>query len=243
MFSVIKQGYCSKLGSEFDKNYGQLLGLESQLNQFSNSLRINIADNIGFSPHSLISQFESDVGSNIHNMVPNLDQFDELFMLINSCVYTSNNSMLSNPSTMARGIKNMVLSNMNAFLSNLASMIPTEFNISNAINKLASFLGMSNVNLLVPELNQLLNCMSAICGIDVGSKLYNLQSFMSRYSINGLGSFDHELFLMAEGLGADAISSINRVKYQMDFVTNQIEDSFTSGIERLKGLYDTGFEF
>lgn len=237
MFSVIKQGFCSKLTGEFDIGYGQIIRTQNQLNQYSNSLRINLSDHTGFSPHTAISQFENSVQSNIWNMVPNLTSYDELELLINTCLYTKNNSMLSKPFTMARAIFDSVQSNAYTFLSNLASAIPTEFNIVSAINNLVSFLNISGITSSIPNLNQALVCMNQICDINVSSRLSDLQSFMSKYSINDFGEFDHNLFLVTEGLASEPIEMINKVKYQVDYVNTQIEDSFTSGIERLKTLF------
>jgi hypothetical protein len=237
MFSVIKQGFCSKLTSEFDTGYSQVSRLQNQLNQYSNSLRINLSDHTGFSPHTAISQFENSVQANIFNMVPNLSSYDELELLINTCLYTRNNSMLSKPFTMARAIFNSVQSNAYTFLNNLASMIPTEFNISSAINNLVSFLNISGITLSIPNLNQALVCMNQICNINIGSRSLDIQSFMSKYYINDFGEFDHNSFLSAEGLAAEPIEMINKVKYQVDYINTQIEDSFSSGIERLKTLF------
>lgn len=237
MFSTVKEGFCSKLTDEFDKNYNQLIGLENQLNQFVNSLKFNIADNIGFSPADEIRKFQNGVQSNMSKMVPSLHEFDELEYLINMCDFTRNNSMLSKPATMARSIFNQVSTNANNFLSNLATNIPTEFNIASSINLLKNFIGTSGVNLLIPGLNQALNCMSAICGTDITSRFSNLQSFMSRYFINDSGDFEDGLFLVAEGLADEAIGMINSVKDQLDYIQSGIESSFSSGIDRLKSLY------
>ena len=237
MFSVIKQGFCSKLTSEFDTGYGQVSRLQNQLNEYSNSLRINIYDNTGFSPRSLISQFENDVQANTLNMVPNLSSYDELELLVNTCLFTKNNSMLSKPFTMARSIFNSVKSNAFSYLSNLASLIPTEFNISSAINNLVSFLDLSGITSSIPNLSQALVCMNQICNINISSRVTDLQSFMSKYCINDFGEFDHNLFLAAEGLASEPIEMINKVKFQVDYINTQIEDSFTAGIERLKTLY------
>lgn len=237
MSSIIKQGFCSKLTNEYDNRYTQINSTRSDLNSYINTLKLNIASNTGYAPHEYIRNYENDVESNINNMVPDLTQFDEIVDLINRCTFTKNDSMLSHPSTMTRNILNSVLSNANNFLHNLASLIPTEYALANTINNLMNHLKFFNMNLVIPESFQLLNCMSAICGTDISSRLSQLNSFLSLFNLTPLGTFDMVGFLTSELIPAPTIQSITRVTDQIVGVHSQINTSFTAGIDRLKRLH------
>jgi hypothetical protein len=235
MFSVIKNGFCTKLTSEFDGRFNQLTGIENQLDTYINSLKVDISS-ATYVPHKLINDFKNDVASNLANMVPSLTQFDELISLVDQCLFTKNNSMLSNPTITARGILNSVKSNADTLLSSLSTSIPSEFSIGKTINDLKGQLKTSNVNLLIPESTQALNCMSAICGTNINSRLAQLQAFLTKFSLSSIGEFDASSFLSGQGVSSYAIKSINAVTNQIESIYTQIESSFTSGIDRLKRL-------
>jgi len=235
--NVIQTGFCSKLTDEFDNRMNQLNALERQLDLKIKALKVGIASITGFSPHALLKKFESDVSKGIDSMVPSLATFDDLFTLANACLFTKNDPMLSKPSTLAKSIKNRVKANANSVLTNLAAAIPTEFALSNLVNALKSQIKTSKINLIVPEATQALNCISAICGYDVTIRIARLQNFISKYNLSGTGELDVDALLSSQGLGKEAIKSINRVINQIDDVMNQIDTSFTSGVDRLKRLF------
>lgn len=236
MSSVIKSGFCSKLTSEFDGRMKQLNNADAQLNNYLKSLRLNIATNTSWSPHANLRAFERSIASNINNLVPSLTTFDEIVDLVNRCLFTKNDPMFSKPSTMAKALKDFVKSNSSALINSLASAIPTEINLSNALIALKGQLLTSRVNLVVPESMQALNCMSGICGTDITSRLYQLENFMSKYSITDLGEIDVKIMLAAEGLVEGQIKSVERVLNTVENVMDNIDNAFTSGVDRLKRL-------
>jgi len=237
MFSVLKQGFCSKLTDEFDKRLNLITCTGNQITSFTNILKLDIATSSGFSPHSAIKQFELDVVSNLSSMVPDIAQFNEIPTLANSCQFTKNDSMLSKPSTLARSIMDSVKLNANNVLGSLATALPTEFNLANTITNLTDYLDSSKMNLLVPESLQDLTCMSNICGTDITSRLFQLESFLTMFNIDTYGNFNTDEFLSNQGIPGPTIQSINRVTNQISYVNTQIENSFSAGIDRLKALF------
>jgi len=234
MFSVIKSGFCSKLTSEFDLRMNQLTGVERQLDSQLRSLKIGLASITGWSPHWAINKFKRDIGANLNNIVPSLSQFDELATLANLCVFTQQNSMLSKPSTLAKSIKTAVKSNADQALTSLASGIPSEFSAAKLVGALKSQIKTSNVNLIVPEAKQALNCMSGICGTNITSRLATLQGFLSKFNISELGELDVSALLASQGIGQLQIDAINRVSEQIDGVMDRIDNAFESGIDYIK---------
>lgn len=236
MFSVIKDGFCSKLTTEFDSRFRQLQGIEQQLNTALNALKIDIASATGFSPHSAIRQFERDVAANVDKLIPDLKQFDQLIDLVNQCVLTKNDPMFSKPSIMAKRIEDTVKSNANTFLTNLAASIPTELSLSQLIKNMKGLTKTSKLNLVIPESYQALACMTAICGTDITSRLLQLEGFLNKYTISATGDFLDEVLMAAEGMAVPYIQSVTRVVTQFEDVESQIEEAFVSGIDRLKDL-------
>lgn len=234
--SVIKLGFCTKLTSEFDSRMKQLTGLETQLNATLNALTLSIST-ATWSPHYMINKFKRDIGENLNLIVPPLAQFDELITLANTCLFTKNDSFLSKPSALARAVLTPVKTNASSFLDTIGSGIPSELSAAKLVNQLKSQAKLSKLNLMVPQATQALNCMSAICGTDITSRLTSLQTFLNKYNFTGTGDLSIESLLASQGIGQAQVDAIRRVEEQISGVMDRIEDAFDEGIDRIKDLW------
>lgn len=236
--SIIKEAFCSKLVDEFDTRArmlysltyvldGHLRGINNQLKSFAES------------PVDIIAKLKTDIDSNLNTMVPSLTEFDELVYLINECLFTRNDPMLSRPSTLMRGIKNNLKRNTFPILNEIAKVgyeIIPEFSVASLVNELKDQLGTSKVNKLVPEAIQALNCMSAICGTNITSRVEYLNSFLSAYSISSTGELDFVKILESQGISASGIDQITQCVEMIDDVMEKIENSVSGGLDRLKTI-------
>ena len=238
--SIIKNGFCTKLTSEFDKRMSTLSGVSGQL---TNKLTAatSFLSTFRASERSLISNLQGKISS-ATNLVPNLSQFDELIDLANMCLFTKNDPMLSKPSTIARGLTSALKSNAFNAMNDLAkigdSVIP-EFNAAKLLSELKSQISVSGVGKMAPEATQLLNCMSAICGTDITSRLNSLTSFLSTFNINADGELDVSALLDSQGISGDGLDQINDCCDMVDGVMDNIESSVSDGIDRLNDLFSS----
>jgi hypothetical protein len=234
MSSIIKTGFCNKLIFEFDSRMNQLIALEQQLDNTLKSLKIGIASITGWNPDEAIYDFEKSVDSHFVKMVPDLSTFDELVFLVNACVFTKNDPMLKNPSTIAKSIKNSVKDNAVNILNSLASVINAEFSVSTLLSAFKKQITDNKIGDIIEQALQILNCISAICGIDITSRLHRLQYFMNKYSISVTGEVDIVEILNGEDLDPSVIQSIKRVNNKVENIMKDIDKSFTLGTSMLK---------
>lgn len=234
MATLIKKGFCNKLTSEFDSRMKQLNNAEQQLDAKLKALKIGIASIVNWSPHKLIKDFETSVDGAMDKLVPSLETFDELVNLTNSCLFTKNDPMFKKPTTMAKSIKNSVKEEANSTLSSLASAIGAEYSVSSLVSGLKNQVKDNKIDLTIGQAAQALNCMSAICGTNITSRLTQLQNFMNKYNLSLTGEINVTAILSAEGLVPSIIQSIDRVTDKVEDVMANIDNSFDAGVAALK---------
>jgi hypothetical protein len=234
MATLIKKGFCNKLTSEFDTRMNQLTAAEQQLDAKLKALKIGIASVTGWSPHALIRNFEKSVDGAMDSLVPSLSTFDELVSLANACLFTKYDPMFKKPSTLAKSIKNSVKEEANTTLRSLASAIGAEYNVSLLVTALKNQVKDNKLDTTLGQAAQALNCMSAICGTNITSRLTKLQNFMNKYNLSLTGEINVTAILSAEGLVPSIIQSIDRVTDKVENVMANIDNSFDAGVAALK---------
>ena len=234
MATLIKKGFCNKLTSEFDTRMNQLTAAEQQLDAKLKALKIGIASVTGWSPHALIKNFETSVDGAMNSLIPSLETFDELATLTNACLFTKNDPMFKKPSTLAKSIKNSVKEEANTTLRSLASAIGAEYNVSLLVTALKNQVKDNKLDTTLGQAAQALNCMSAICGTNITSRLTKLQNFMNKYNLSLTGEINVTAILSAEGLVPSIIQSIDRVTDKVEDVMANIDNSFDAGVAALK---------
>lgn len=234
MATLIKKGFCNKLTSEFDTRMNQLTAAEQQLDAKLKALKIGIASVTGWSPHALIRNFEKSVDGAMDSLVPSLSTFDELVSLANACLFTKNDPMFKKPSTLAKSIKNSVKEEANTTLRSLASAINAEYSVSSLVSALKNQVKDNKLDTTLGQAAQALNCMSAICGTNITSRLTQLQNFMNKYNLSLTGEINVTAILSAEGLVPSIIQSIDRVTDKVENVMANIDNSFDAGVAALK---------
>lgn len=234
MATLIKKGFCNKLTSEFDTRMNQLTAAEQQLDAKLKALKIGIASVTGWSPHDLIRNFEKSVDGAMDSLVPSLSTFDELVSLANACLFTKNDPMFKKPSTLAKSIKNSVKEEANTTLRSLASAINAEYSVSSLVSALKNQVKDNKLDTTLGQAAQALNCMSAICGTNITSRLTQLQNFMNKYNLSLTGEINVTAILSEEGLVPSIIQSIDRVTDKVENVMANIDNSFDAGVAALK---------
>jgi hypothetical protein len=234
MATLIKKGFCNKLTSEFDSRMNQLTSAEQQLDAKLKALKIGIASVTGWSPHKLIKDFEKNVDGAMNSLVPALSTFDELAGLANACLFTKNDPMLKKPSTLAKSIKDAVKTEASTTLNSIASTIGAEFKVSTAVTALKNQVKNNKMGDTIGQASQALNCMSAICGTNITSRLTKLQNFLSKYNLSLTGEINIEAILSGEGLAESVVQSIDRVTEKVETVMTNIDNSFDAGVAALK---------
>jgi len=234
MATLIKKGFCNKLTSEFDSRMKQLNNAEQQLDAKLKALKIGIASVTGWSPHALIRNFEKSVDGAMDSLVPSLSTFDELVSLANACLFTKNDPMLKKPSTLAKSIKDSVKTEANTTLRSLASAINAEYSVSSLVSALKNQVKNNKIDTTIGQAAQALNCMSAICGTNITSRLTQLQNFMNKYNLSLTGEINVTAILSGEGLATSVIQSIDRVTDKVENVMTNIDSSFDTGVAALK---------
>jgi len=234
MATLIKKGFCNKLTSEFDTRMNQLTAAEQQLDSKLKALKIGVASVTGWSPHVLIKNFETSVDGAMNSLIPSLETFDELATLTNACLFTKNDPMLKKPSVVAKSIKNSVKEQANTTLRSLASAIGAEYNVSSLVTALKNQVKDNKLDTTLGQAAQALNCMSAICGTNITSRLTKLQNFMNKYNLSLTGEINVTAILSAEGLVPSIIQSIDRVTDKVEDVMANIDNSFDAGVAALK---------
>ena len=236
MATLIKKGFCNKLTSEFDTRMNQLTAAEQQLDAKLKALKMGIASIVSWSPHELIKNFETSVDDQMNKLVPTLATFDELAFLANACLFTKNDPMLKTPSTLAKSIKDSVKSEVSDTLNSLAFSIGivAEIQVSSLVSALKNQITENKIDITIGNSTQILNCMSAICGTNIDSRLTKLQNFINKYNLSLTGEIDIYAIISAEGIAPSIIQSIERVTDKVENVMDQIDSSFDSGVALLK---------
>ena len=239
--SIIKDGFCSKLTSEFDGKMRILRSAETQLNSKLNDLTSYIQIPREWSPHWYANILKRSIAANINSIVPDfttMNSIDELVSLINACLFTQSDSQLSKPSTFLRQITGNIKSNAFGILDTLANIgegIIPEFNIAKLFNELKNQIKGPGINLIIPQAVQAIECMSAICGIDVMGRIESLESFLTKYSLGLDGEINVNDILVSQGINIETVGvGINTCITQIDFVMNRIDSSVEQGVELVK---------
>jgi hypothetical protein len=142
--------------------------------------------------------------------------------------------MFKKPSTLAKSIKNSVKEEANTTLRSLASAIGAEYNVSLLVTALKNQVKDNKLDTTLGQAAQALNCMSAICGTNITSRLTKLQNFMNKYNLSLTGEINVTAILSAEGLVPSIIQSIDRVTDKVENVMANIDNSFDAGVAALK---------
>lgn len=238
--SIIKDGFCSKLTTEFDNRMNIFLASEIELNNKLKALTFGLQNVTEWSPHWAANLLKRRVTENFNEMVPAVpEEFDEIVDLLNRCLFTRMNSQLSKPSAFLRQITGAVKVNAFGILDTLADIgegVIPEFNAAKLINELKSQIKGPRINIMIPEAMQLLTCMNAICGTDISGRMASLQTFLSKYSIGGDGELDIDALLASQGINPNISNSIKKCDVQIERVMTGIDSSFTAGLSRVKRL-------
>jgi len=237
-WSSIKYAFCTKLTSEFDKMMTQLERAEGTLDTQWDDLASKVNSETGSSAHWKINDFKRSAYSTATSIVPSTEaEFDELIDLVNSCVYTSSDSMLKNPITVAKSLIGSIKSNLYDALTALGDLIPTEFIAADAIKKLEDLLLDFNVSVTITALNKLLTCMTTVCNTNITSRAARLQNFINKYNLSSSGEIEPTNIIMElTGISEYRAEKVTKVFNAIKATISGVDTSVSSGVARLKRL-------
>lgn len=231
--SLIKTGFCDNLISEFDKKFSDVLSSEAKALEKVREVEDQIVSVVEWSSDDVINDLKQNISDSVNNLVPDLSAFDELTMLINACLFTSNDTKLSKPSAMARSLTGSILSNANTALNTIGGMIP-EFQVGNLTNALQKLLGASGYFVLIPDMKQILTCASAICGRDITSRANSLVAFANQFCIDPTsGTFNISDLLVMKGMPTTSAQAATVLCNQIASIETSVTASVEAGAKQL----------
>lgn len=239
--SIIKETFCTKLISEFDKRMKMIKSFQQVLDKKIKALTFSINSVLEWSLPAEIQLLDQKININLDIMVPQLPQeFDEIMELINKCLFAKSDPQLSNPSTFLKQMSNDLKGNAFQVLTSIAvtnngAVIP-EFNVAKLVDELKKQIETLKINTMIPEMIQLLECINAICGTNIHSRISSMQSFLNRYGLNEAGELEVNKLLMSQGIDSDSSEKISLVVHQISEVMVKIDASMNQGLNRLKNI-------
>ena len=240
LMSPVRKGVCTRLVSEVDSRLAVIESLANALQGQIKALK-KFCSSFSFSPGALIDAKIDELTAAASAMIPSLKQFDELVDIINACSFLASAGILGKPSALAKGILKALKGNAMGMIHDITANLP-EFSGAALFEALFGALKTGGVKIIVPQIQQVLGCLSAICGMDINDRYDRLQAALNKLCLKGNGKFDMTKFL--SGLGYDQTKIDNLVKClnKQEEILFDIMDSVDDGVTYMKEAYDEFFE-
>jgi len=169
--------------------------------------------------------------------IPKLDELDNLKCLatfVENCSYLSRNSLLNN----VAGVTSTLIDYFNANLqADLVSMFPdlSEFSISWDLSLSNDFISGFGIDTVITDANDLIMCISSLCGTDISDKVSQLSTYLSDMSLTSTGTLDLNSIFNRTNVPGNSRDAITGLLNSITGKKTEINTSVENGIEATRG--------
>ncbi len=218
----LTQVTCKKMLSDFDgmldtvktakgASQGMMSALENQLNSYVPDPGLNdIIDMIDNAPVPDFSNTDAD-------------------NLISSCTFLGN--LFGSANDLMKSVSGTLLGAASDILGNLSSL---DVDLALNFDAISDLFGSFDLAGLIPGMDGLLNCLSAVCGSDVSSRIDEMNGLMDDMHLADDGSFDADELMDVAGLDSNAKTNLTNIKSSVTGFKGNAQASMASSITRVR---------
>lgn len=226
------ENLCRSMLDQFDDHMDTLNNAKSAYASQMSNLITDLTDAI-YSPINDVQDAIDEALGRMDEMVPDLstnDTYNEVMDLVNNCPYFDGlGAPFADAVVLFRNMTSGILNGADAILSSIFAAIP-ELPLAEALNALLAKLGGLQLGPLVIGMDELLTCLSALCGTDVQSRITSMDNLLGEMRLNSAGELKIEEIYDVAGMTQNAKDSVNNVKATVDTVSSNIETSVDDGV-------------
>jgi hypothetical protein len=230
---VFKEGICSQTTAALDLALDNLYKYRYLLMKYNDEI-LNFFDDMVWNAEDTIINGANTVLSNLSSMVPDVSEVDEITNILNVCVFFKEGSIPS-ASSLINSAVDSVYSNAESIIDGLVGVLD-EFKIGGLLKSLENYISTYKIPNIVDKITKMLNCLDAICGVDITSRLQGLNQFLSDCYLDGSGQTTlwEELSDKCEGVE----SKINN----LEAVYNSLTNTYSSIGTEITSVYNSAKE-
>jgi len=235
--SLVTSSICSKVLGEFDKGLSTIQGSKGNLKGQVNGLVDGLVGT-AWSASGEVTNACGLVESNLTNIVPDLcsqSVIDEVVGMIQGCGFLNGHSTYGNPLSLLNTLYDSLLDKVWDKAKEYAGYLP-EFDTGVDLSKFTNFLDKLNFSTDIPYLSQALDCVSALCGTDVSSRVTAFTNLKNELNLTDGGLLDLDSIYERAKMTGSQIISMNQVKSTLDGVYGSYASSFSNGVECFKNV-------
>lgn len=169
--------------------------------------------------------------------VPQINAIDNLKCMatfIEGCSYLRN-SPFGNVAAITNRLADYFNQNLQA---DLKSLLPDlyEFDISWNMSLSMDFTSALGLDIAVQEFNQVTQCMTAFCNVDIQEKIDTMTTTLSDMSLSVDGTLDYETIMNRTGIAPTSRDAVRNLLSAINIKKAEISDVMTAGVESTMGM-------
>lgn len=230
----IQDTYCYVLEQKLDVAIAALESIDKTIKGPLEALQ-NLLEDYAGKADSLIDDIEDGVKSlqdAVKSALPEVDDDDDdLQNILDKCLGLKTDFVTESPAGLINDfigfVANAIIDALEDAFALLAGLI--EFPIAKLIDFLNDLLSNVNISDLLSELDGFLDCLEALCGSDIASKIDTVESLLANMKVSESGRLNTGTLYSDAGLSQNKIINItnilNRLKESKDEGAVSTQDS------------------
>jgi hypothetical protein len=206
-----QESMCNSLDQQFDAIVDPIAKAKSSYQRTLRDFRDQLSS-ISFSPQAQIDAALAGIRDAANAVMPGkeISDMNDIKDMIDNCSYFSAFSPVSSIISGATGMYNAI----DDFINTAATSTP-EFGLGALADRLVNMLGGGGIpggnvlSDLFRQADELINCLSAICGRDVSIKIATLDALVGDFQLNDSYELDLETIYSDVGLSSTDITKMN----------------------------------
>lgn len=232
--SLMQTAICKQLLSEFDSKMADLARAQIDISNKLNEVTQNLSSLIPSDPFGLISSVES-ASTTAKGLVPDLSStigklnaINEIQNIISSCTFIQTDPILADAETMLGVLTKQYTSAIDDLAFAALSVYP-ELDIANKLTEINDMFETLSFKDEFTKMEGMLNCVSAICGTSISSRLSQLNSFKVSIRINATGKFDQREHFKLSGVPTLSAMNANKISTALIESKESVQKQFEAG--------------
>lgn len=225
---MLLDGVKNLILGDFDSNLKGMSRLSSSVAPQMNQMRTRFSDMECSDQYDLDNELLSRK-NNALSMIPNPNSSkNDLMSMIQNCQYLMNNRMYGDPkrllSQLTGGFSGNLL-NINFGSSNFPELL-----MGNELFALQNLLGSTGIVDNLKQMDFMLNCLQQY-GVNLGSRVDDLNSYMDMMNLNQSGDFDRDSFYSSSGMSDCQRQNMSTTMGHADEIHNGVNDYVSQSSE------------
>jgi len=234
---LVKDAMCGKLSKNLDAMLGQLQMADKAFGKANKALNnlLDAAAGAIATPFDKMNEAADALLQSTDSMIPDFSSpaiLDELNNMLTNCTPLEG----LDPANVIKQLEQEFIGLAGQFMKDLIPDVP-EFEIGIEMASLGDL--MSPLTDLIPNMDKLINCLSAICGEDLDQKINQMQSLMDGMKLDDNGQLD-TASIMANSpvpdLATNVLSAVDSAKAQTEAIkgalsTDNLKDTLVGALD------------